>query len=221
MYNYITPEQIYNNEEITTYIKNADSVLTFMSYNEHGLAHAKFCSLRAEKILRSLEYDNRSCELAAIAGYLHDIGNLVNRVDHSHHGALIAFNLLKGLNMPPEEVAIICSAIGHHDEKSAYAVSAISSAVIIADKTDVRRSRVRKNVDFNDIHDRVSYAVEKESVTVLKSEKTCVYDISIDIHISPVIEFFELFTNRMLLCKKACDFLGLDFQFIVNGTELL
>lgn len=159
---------------------------------------------------------------AAIAGYLHDIGNTVNRVDHAHSGAIMAFTLLTRMNMPPEEIAIICSAIGHHDEKTAFPVNAVSAALILSDKSDVRRSRVRKNaIIATDIHDRVNYAVVNASLKIDKEQKLCLFNITIDTDICPVMEYFEIFLDRMVLCRKAADLLGLTFELIINDTRLL
>lgn len=142
-YAHIMPEDILKNPEVKVYVEAGNSCLGALGFTEHGRPHAKRCSNYARNILEALDYDKRTCELAAIAGYLHDIGNTVNRVDHAHSGAIMAFTLLTRMNMPPEEIAIICSAIGHHDEKTAFPVNAVSAALILSDKSDVRRSRVR------------------------------------------------------------------------------
>ena len=146
----------------------------------------------------------------------------MNRVDHAHSGAIMAFTLLTRLNMPPEEIATICSAIGHHDEKTAFPVNAVSAALILSDKSDVRRTRVRKNaIIASDIHDRVNYAVENASLKIDAENKLCVFSITIDTGICPVMEYFEIFLDRMVLCRKAADFLGLTFELIINDTRLL
>ena len=153
---------------------------------------------------------------------MHDIGNVINRIDHAQSGAVMAFRLLDNLSMPANEICSIISAIGNHDESTAQPVDAISAALVIADKTDVRRSRVR-NTDFLtfDIHDRVNYAVEKSSLRFSEDKKEIILSITIDTEISPVMEYFEIFLNRMLLCKRACSFLGIKFAMIVNGSPLL
>ena len=168
-YAHIMPEDIFKNPEVKVYVEAGNSCLGALGFTEHGRPHAKRCSNYARNILEALDYDKRTCELAAIAGYLHDIGNTVNRVDHAHSGAIMAFTLLTRMNMPPEEIAIICSAIGHHDEKTAFPVNAVSAALILSDKSDVRRSRVRKNaIIATDIHDRVNYAVVNASLKIDK-----------------------------------------------------
>ena len=220
-YRLVTPEEIFSNQEIRAYIEAGNRNLGEIGFTEHGFAHAKRSSNYARHILESLGYPQRTCELAAIAGYIHDIGNTVNRVDHAHSGALMAFTLLNKLNMDPEEIAVVCSAIGHHDEKTAYPVNTVAAALIISDKSDVRRTRVRRMDLDSDIHDRVNYAVEKAKLTIDKENKTCIFYITIDTSICPVMEYFEIFLDRMVLCRKSAAFLGLDFELIVNDTRLL
>jgi metal-dependent HD superfamily phosphatase/phosphodiesterase len=217
----ITPEEIYNSKEINTYIMTGNDNLGQIGFTEHGFAHAKRCSLYASKILKTLDYPDRTCELAAIAGYMHDIGNTVNRADHAHSGALMAFDILNRMKMPPEEIAIICSAIGFHDEETAFPVSTVAAALIISDKSDVRRSRVRQMDLASDIHDRVNYAVKNSSLEIQKENKYCIFDIDIDTSICPVMEYFEIFIDRMILCRKSAVFLGLDFQLVINNSRLL
>ena len=162
------------------------------------------------------------CQLAAIAGYMHDIGNTVNRADHAHSGALMAFTILNKLKMPPEEIALICSAIGHHDEKTAYPVNPLAAALILSDKSDVRRTRVRKNAILDaDIHDRVNYAVENTKLEIDPENKVCIFLITIATEICPVMEYFEIFLDRMVLCRKAAQTLGLQFELLINNTRLL
>lgn len=221
-YTHIMPEDIFKNPEVKAYVEAGNSCLGALGFTEHGRPHAKRCSNYARNILEALDYDKRTCERAAIAGYLHDIGNTVNRVDHAHSGAIMAFTLLTRMNMPPEEIAIICSAIGHHDEKTAFPVNAVSAALILSDKSDVRRSRVRKNaIIATDIHDRVNYAVVNASLKIDKEQKLCLFNITIDTDICPVMEYFEIFLDRMVLCRKAADLLGLTFELIINDTRLL
>lgn len=221
-YAHITPDDIFSNPEAKVYVEAGNSCLGALGFTEHGRPHAKRCSNYARDILAALNYDARTCELAAIAGYLHDIGNTVNRVDHAHSGAIMAFTLLTRLNMPPEEIATICSAIGHHDEKTAFPVNAVSAALILSDKSDVRRTRVRKNaIIANDIHDRVNFAVVNSSLKIDKDNKLCVFSITIDTEVCPVMEYFEIFLDRMVLCRKAADFLGLIFELMINDTRLL
>lgn len=220
-YFYPMLEDIFNNAEIRTYIQQANNNLASIGFTEHGLAHAKLSSDCAYRVLKDLDYPQRTCELAAIAGYIHDIGNTVNRVDHAHSGALMAFSILNKMNMDPQEIALICSAIGHHDEKTAYPVNTIAAALIISDKSDVRRSRVR-NMDLaSDIHDRVNYAVVKSDLKINKEKGSCIFYITIDTSICPVMEYFEIFLERMVLCRKSAAVLGLDFELIINNTKLL
>lgn len=221
-YNHVTLESILKNEEINAYIKNGNQNLGVIGYTEHGFAHAKRSSNYASYILRSLHYDERTCELAAIAGYMHDIGNVVNRIAHAQSGALMAFEILNRLGMPPEEVALIVAAIGNHDEGTAYAVNPIAAALILSDKGDVRRTRVRDKETVNaDIHDRVNYAVEHAAIEVDAEHKIAALKITIDTEICPVMEYFEIFITRMVLCRQAAEFLGLQFELIINDTRLL
>ncbi len=221
-YHQVTPEEIFQNEEAKSYILRGNSCLGAIGFTEHGLAHAKKSSDTARDVLSALGYPQRDCELAAIAGYLHDIGNTINRVDHAHSGALMAFTLLNKLNMPPDEIGLVCSAIGHHDEKTAFPVNPLAAALILSDKSDVRRSRVRKDAVLEaDIHDRVNYAVEDGHLDIDAKKKLCIFHIEIATEICPVMEYFEIFLERMVLCRKAAQTLGLQFELIINGTRLL
>jgi len=221
-YNLVTLENILKNEEINAYITKGNENLGVIGYTEHGFAHAKRSSNYASYILRCLQYDDRTCELAAIAGYMHDIGNVVNRVDHAQSGALMAFQILNRLGMSPVEVALIVAAIGNHDEGTAAAVNPIAAALILSDKGDVRRTRVRDKETVNaDIHDRVNYAVERASTEVDAENKTATLNITIDTKICPVMEYFEIFMTRMVLCRQAAQYLGLQFELIINDTRLL
>ena len=184
----ITFQDIKNNQEIKTYIAKADEVLSQLGYTEHSFAHVTRCAVYARDILLALGYEKRTAELAEIAGYMHDIGNLINRVDHAQSGAVMAFRILDHMEMPPEEIATIITAIGNHDEGTAVPVNAVAAALILADKTDVRRSRVRnRDMLTFDIHDRVNYAVEDSSFTIDGAQKTVSLDISIDTSICAVI----------------------------------
>ncbi len=221
-YHQVTPQEIFQNDEAKSYILRGNSCLGAIGFTEHGLAHAKKSSDTAQEVLSALGYPQRDCELAAIAGYLHDIGNTINRVDHAHSGALMAFTLLNKLNMPPDEIALVCSAIGHHDEKTAFPVNPLAAALILSDKSDVRRSRVRKDAVLEaDIHDRVNYAVEDAHLDIDPEKKLCIFHIEIATEICPVMEYFEIFLERMVLCRKAAQTLGLQFELIINGTRLL
>lgn len=221
-YSQITLEQILKNDEINAYITNGNQNLGVIGYTEHGFAHAKRSSNYASYILQSLHYDARTCELAAIAGYMHDIGNVVNRVAHAQSGALMAFQILNRLGMAPQEVALIVAAIGNHDEGTATAVNPIAAALILSDKGDVRRTRVRDKETVNaDIHDRVNYAVERASTEIDAEKKTVTLNITIDTEICPVMEYFEIFMTRMVLCRQAAKYLDLQFELIINETRLL
>lgn len=216
----ITFEDIKNNEEIKTYITQADKALIALGYTEHSFAHVTKVANDAAYILTKLNYPNHDIELAKIAGYMHDIGNLVNRVDHSQSGAIMAFRILDHMNMDPEDIALIVSAIGNHDEGSGVAVNHIAAALIIADKSDVRRSRVRnQNSDKFDIHDRVNYSVVDSKLTV--EDNKIILSLQIDTEISPVLEYFEIFLNRMLMCKNAALKLNLEFKLYINNQQLM
>lgn len=218
----VTFEQIKNDPRINTYIRQADESMRAMGFTEHSFAHVTKCAQVASQLLTDLGYSEREAELTRIAGYLHDIGNVVNRNDHAHSGALMAFRLLDELGMPPEDVAIVITAIGNHDEHTAYPVNAVAAALILADKSDVRRSRVRNRDDIHfDIHDRVNYAVEHAELLLDRAAKTLTLTIRIDTDICPVMEYFEIFTTRMLLCRKAAQFFGLEFKLHINNAVIL
>lgn len=222
MNSYVTYKYIKNNPDVITYIKQADKALETIGFTEHSFAHVEKVATNASWLLESLGYSERECELARIAGFMHDIGNVINRIDHAQSGAVMAFRLLDRMNMPAEEISTIVSAIGNHDESTAQPINPVSAALIIADKCDVRRSRVR-NTDFItfDIHDRVNYAVEKSELILSDDKSTLTLDIIIDTEISSVLEYFEIFLQRMLLCKRAAGFLKLSFRMTVNGTNVL
>ena len=218
----ITPTEIKQNEQIRTYIEKADEALAALGYTEHSDAHGTRVAHFAEKIMADLGYPRRMQELAWIAGYMHDIGNVINRIDHAQSGAVMAFRILDKLGMPADEIATVCSAIGNHDESTAFPVNAVAAALILADKTDVRRTRVRNRDKATfDIHDRVNYAVEKASTTLDAAGKAVVLDLQLDTGMSPVIDYFEIFLERMLLCRKAAEKLGLSFRLVVNGQTVL
>ena len=218
----ITFERIKNDETIREYIRRADHNLAAMGYTKHAFGHVTKVAEGAAEILTALGYDERTVELARISGFLHDIGNVVNRADHAQSGAIMAFQLLTAKGMPPEEIAQVIAAIGNHDESSAVPVSAIAAALILADKTDVRRSRVRnQNIASFDIHDRVNYSVEASDFSLNPQDKTMALTLQIDTNICPVMEYFEIFLGRMILCKRAADFFGCRFQLIVNGLPVM
>ena len=218
----VTYEDVRKSEEIRTYIKQADESLKAIGYTEHSFAHCTKVAKVAGDLLEKLGYDAHEVELARIAGFMHDIGNVVNRIDHAQSGAMMAFRILDKMGMPPEDVATVITAIGNHDEQTAAAVNAVAAALIIADKTDVRRSRVRNRSTINfDIHDRVNYAAEKSDVILEPDSKTITLDLKINTEICAVMDYFEIFTGRMLHCRKAAEFLGLQFKLDINDVYLL
>lgn len=215
-------EQLKKDPAIRAYIEAADMTLAALGFTEHSFAHTARVAEDAARLLAFLGYDEKTQELARIAGYLHDIGNLVNRHDHSQSGAILAFSLLSERGFAPEEIAPIVSAIGNHDEGSGSPVSPLAAALILADKSDVRRSRVRdKSFSENDIHDRVNYSVTSSDLSFDKAGGEVRLSLTIDIAISSVLEYFEIFTERMLLCRKAALTLGLRFRLFVNGQALI
>ncbi len=218
----MTYEQIKKNEAIRTYISQADESLRALGYTEHSMAHVTAVSERAAYILSTLGFGAREIELARIAGHLHDIGNLVNRSEHSQSGALMAFRILDNLGFPPEEIALITTAIGNHDEGTGVPVNPIAAALILADKSDVRRSRVR-NADFStfDIHDRVNYSVIGADLSINDAHTLITLALTVDTAISSVMEYFEIFLARMVLCRRAAERLGLQFKLVINGQELM
>ena len=218
----LTYEEITKSEAIKTYIIRADESLGALGYTEHSVAHVMHVAEMAGYILETLGYDERTVELAKIAGYLHDIGNLVNRKDHSQSGAVMAWSILNDKGCEPAEVATIVTAIGNHDEGTGVPVNAVAAAMILADKADVRRSRVR-NKDFStfDIHDRVNYSVKKSSLKI-NAEKTQVsLDLTVDTDFGSVMDYFEIFMQRMVLCRKAAEKLGMQFKLIINEQQLI
>lgn len=218
----VTYEKVRLSEEIRTYIKQADESLDSIGYTEHSFAHCTKVAKIAGDILEKSGYDIREVELARIAGYMHDIGNVINRIDHAQSGAMMAFRILDKMGMDPKDVATVITAIGNHDEQTAAPVNAVAAALIIADKTDVRRSRVRNRSTINfDIHDRVNYAAEQSEVILQPDQKTITLDLTINTDICAVIDYFEIFTGRMLLCRKAAEFLGLEFKLNINDQYLL
>ena len=215
-------ETIKNSPEIRTYITQADASLLALGYTEHSFAHVTRCAQVAADLLSRLGYEERQVELARISGYMHDIGNVVNRVDHAQSGAVMAFRILDKMGMPPEDVAVVVTAIGNHDEGTAYPVNAVAAALILADKSDVRRSRVRNRATIRfDIHDRVNYAVERSDLKLDTDAKTLTLELTIDTEISSVMDYFEIFMNRMILCRKAAEYFGLEFRMTINGSAVL
>lgn len=218
----VTYEDVKRSEEIRTYITQPDASLIALGYTEHSFAHVTRCAEVAGDLLAELGYDEHQIELCKIAAYMHDIGNVVNRHDHNVSGATMAFRILDNMGMEPEDVAAVITAIGHHDDATAFPVNAIAAALILADKTDVRRSRVRNRETINfDIHDRVNYAVERSEVSLDRDSKTFTLSLSINTEVCAVMDYFEIFLQRMLLCRKAAGFFGLTFKLDINGLTLL
>ena len=218
----LTYEEITKNESIRTYIIRADESLAALGFTEHSFAHVTHVAETAGYILRTLGYDERTTELAKIAGYLHDIGNLVNRKDHAQSGAVMAWSILNDMGCDAAELATIVTAIGNHDESTGVPVNIVAAAMILADKADVRRSRVR-NQDSSkfDIHDRVNYSVKK-SILKINEEKTIVkLKLTVDTKYGSVMDYFEIFMTRMILCRKAAEKLGLQFKLIINEQQLI
>lgn len=218
----ITYEDIKHNTDITTYIKRADESLAALGFTEHSLAHVGLVAENAGYILKTLGFPERVIELAKIAAHLHDIGNLVNRIDHSQSGAVMAFRILDNLGMPPDEIAQIVSAIGNHDEGTGKPVNPVAAALILADKSDVRRTRVR-NTDISsfDIHDRVNYSVTHSELKISDDNTFITLKLSIDTQYGNVMDYFEIFLGRMVLCRKAAEALGLKFKLIINDQPLI
>ena len=218
----MTFEQVRSDAAVRTYIAREDMTLEALGYTEHSFAHVTLVAERAAYILQALGCDSRSVELTKIAGYLHDIGNVINRVDHSQSGAVMAFRILDRMDFPPEEIAIIISAIGNHDEGTGIPVNEVAAALIIADKSDVRRSRVRNPEDVSvDIHDRVNYSATHSELAVDPEGKTLTLEIQVDTAISSPMEYLEIFMKRMLLCRSAAEKLNLRFSLRINGQTLI
>lgn len=226
----ITYEYIRRNKDIQTYVSSADAALNTIGYTEHSNAHVEHAADSAFMILKTLGYDDRTCELAQIAAYMHDIGNVINRIDHAQSGAVMAFRLLDNMGMPAEEICQIIAAIGNHDEHTAMPVTPIAAALIIADKSDVRRSRVRSKDGLfiptsdnlaKDIHDRVNYAVEGSVLAFSEDKKELILSLVIDTKISSVMEYFEIFLDRMTLCRRAAEYLGVTFGLVINRSRIL
>ncbi len=218
----ITFETVKKCEELNTYIKKADESLGALGFTEHSFAHVTKVALKSEYILKTLGYGERECELAKIAGYMHDIGNVVNRIDHAQSGAVMAFRILSKLGADACDIADIIAAIGNHDEATAFPVNPVAAALILADKCDVRYTRVR-NRDFAtfDIHDRVNFSVKEADIVITEDKKEVILSLVIDTEFCSVMDYFEIFIGRMLLCKKAAEKLNLRFRLVVNGQKLL
>ena len=220
-YTHVTPEDIFRNPEVRAYIQQGNDNLGVIGFTEHGFAHAKRSSDTAREILASLGYPQRQCQLAAIAGYMHDIGNSINRNDHAHSGGILAYGILKEMGMDLKDAAVIAGAIGHHDESTGTAVDVVSAALILADKTDVRRNRVQNQVKASfDIHDRVNYAVLSSCLQVKSDKKVIEMKLELDDTICTVMDYFEIFLQRMIMCRRAAERLKCKFKLSANGSKL-
>ncbi len=215
-------EELKKDSKINTYISKADESLKALGFTEHSFPHVCKTADTAAYILQTLDYPEHEVEIVKIAAYLHDIGNLVNRNDHPLTGAILAFRLLDHMNVPAEDIALITTAIGNHDEKTGTPVNAVSAALILADKSDVRRTRVR-NTDITsfDIHDRVNYSVKSSVLKIADDKKSITLMLEIDTEFSAVMDYFEIFLARMIMCRKAAEMLGLKFRLIINSQQLL
>ncbi len=217
----VTFKDIKKSKEVNAYIYKGNSTLGVLGYTDHSAEHAVKVSSMAGKILECLGYGGHTVELAKIAGYMHDIGNCVNRLDHPHSGALMAHQILRDMKMDYEDIAVIINAIGMHDEKSGGAVDTVSAALILADKTDVRRDRVRnQNKAAFDKHDRVNYAVVSSLLDIQKEKKVIKLDLQLDENICSMMDYFEIFLQRMLMCRRAASVLGTTFKLNANGNKI-
>ena len=213
----LTVDDLKKDFKIETYLSSGTAFLSQLGYTEHGKRHAAIISDRAYCVLEELAYEERDCQLAAMAGYLHDIGNMVNRYNHGITGSVMAYNILSRLGMPPQEIALVVSAIGNHEEERGNAVNHVAAALILADKSDVHRARVTtKDFAKFEIHDRVNYAAEKSKLITNPSLKTITLEVTIDTTICPVMEYFEIFLARMIMSKRAAEFLGCQFHLVIE-----
>jgi metal-dependent HD superfamily phosphatase/phosphodiesterase len=218
----VTLQEIKKNPLVDTLVKKGNEHLGALGYTDHGHAHVSLVADRSYHILKQLEVPERECELASISGYLHDIGNVINREGHSQSGALMAMHILQRVGMSPEEIAIVAAAIGNHDEGCGNPVNRVAAALILADKSHVHRTRVR-NRDFAtfDIHDRVNYAVNDAHLRVDGTSRVITMELSIELEICSVMEYFEIFLTRMIMSRRAASFLDCRFELIINGAKLL
>jgi len=215
-------EKIRQNEAIKVYIQRADESLAALGYTEHSFAHVTKVAETVKYILETLGYSEHDVELGMVAAYLHDIGNLINRSEHAQSGAIMAFRILDEMGMPAEDVATIVTAIGNHDEGTGVPVNVIAAALILADKSDVRRSRVRnQDQQTFDIHDRVNYSVEKSVLKINQEHSLIKLKLSVDTQFSSVMDYFEIFLQRMVMCRKAAEKLGLQFKLMINEQSLI
>ena len=218
----LTFAEVKQNPAIRTYIERADESLIALGFTEHSFAHVGRVAETAGYILKTLGYPERDVEMVKIAGWLHDIGNLVNRVDHSQSGAVMAFRILDNLNCDPADIATIVTAIGNHDEGTGVPVNAVAAALILADKSDVRRSRVRNQDPATfDIHDRVNYSVKRSRLKINEEHTLIKLKLDVDTKYGSVMDYFEIFMQRMILCRKAAEKLGLQFKLMINEQQLI
>ena len=218
----VTFNDVKNNKEINHLIMSSQKQLDALGYTEHAMRHIMIVSNRAAEVLEKLDYDEHRIELARIAGYMHDIGNAVNRVDHAHSGAILAYQILKDMGMDINDRTEIMMAIGNHDEVTGTAVSDISAALILADKSDVHRNRVRnQNMSTFDKHDKVNYAVTNSNFIINAEDRKVTLDLTIDRQLCPVLDYFEIFMDRTMMSKYAAKYLNIWFELIINGTKLL
>lgn len=218
----VTYQEIKKNKEINQYITMGNEILGVLGYTDHSQKHAVIVAERAASLLEVLGYSEREIELCKIAGYMHDIGNCVNRSDHAHSGAIMAMQILRDLEMAPKDISVVISAIGNHDEATGTAVNPVSAAIILADKTDVRRNRVRNKIKSTfDIHDRVNYGVLSSELTANLEKKVIHLNLKLDEEKCSILDYFEIFTERMLMCRRASELLGMHFKFTVNDRKVL
>ena len=217
----ITLKDVKANPKVKKLIDGANEVMKAMGYTEHGHRHVGVVSSITRYILENLGTAPRDIELGQIAAYLHDIGNVINRINHPMHGASIAFVLLNEMGMDCVEIAPILGAIGNHEETGGIPISTMSAALIIADKSDVHFSRVQNPIlETYDIHDRVNAAVQKSRVEMDNDARTIQLTLEIDTTLATVMEYFEIFLNRMIMCRKSAALFGYEFKLNVNGTLL-
>lgn len=217
----VTYKMVRSSEEVNLLIERGNEILGVLGYTEHSRKHAAKVAETAAGLLEDLGYGKHTIELARIAGYMHDIGNSINRHDHAHNGAILAYSILKDLGMALEDILTVVTAIGHHDEKTGTAIDVVSAALILADKTDVRRNRVQNPIPANfDIHDRVNYAALSVKLEVKREKKVIQMNLELDDAICTVMDYFEIFLQRMLMCKRAAEVLGYQFKLVANGNKI-
>lgn len=219
-YRLVTIEEVRRDPEVVALLHAANATMKALGYTEHGQRHAGLVGNIAQNVLEHLGYDQRTFQLANVAGYLHDIGNTIHRQNHALSGSLMAWSILKRMGMSPQECAMIMNAIGNHEEERGLATTAVAAAVIIGDKADVHRSRVQNpSMEDFDIHDRVNYAAKRSFVRVTAENKVIALELEIDTYYAAVIEYFEIFLSRMTMMRQACEFLGCKYQLIINDTQ--